>query len=97
MCADLKIRVLRGNMYVMFELSSEEFSRAREEAPPKIFSASFHKTQPLGHNLDPAFTLQTGSIAELDPDHSEKTGTHLPFCIRDAFVIYIVARFYKSL
>ncbi|XP_026145668.1 SWI/SNF complex subunit SMARCC1b isoform X2 [Carassius auratus] len=51
----------------------EEFSKAREEAPPKIFSASFHKTQPLGHNLDPAFTLQTGSIAELDPDHSEKT------------------------
>uniref|UniRef100_A0A8C1K159 SWI/SNF related, matrix associated, actin dependent regulator of chromatin, subfamily c, member 1b n=1 Tax=Cyprinus carpio TaxID=7962 RepID=A0A8C1K159_CYPCA len=59
----------------------EEFSRAREEAPPEIFSASFHKTQRLGHNLDPAFTLQTGSIAELDPDHSEKTGTHLTFFI----------------
>uniref|UniRef100_A0A672KW93 SWI/SNF complex subunit SMARCC1-like n=1 Tax=Sinocyclocheilus grahami TaxID=75366 RepID=A0A672KW93_SINGR len=51
----------------------EEFSRAREEAPPEIFSASFHKAQRVGHNLDPAFTLQTGSIAELDPDHSEKT------------------------
>lgn len=51
----------------------EEFSRAREEAPPEIFSASFHRTQRLGHNLDPAFTLQTGSIAGLDPDHSEKT------------------------
>uniref|UniRef100_A0A672SIK1 SWI/SNF complex subunit SMARCC1-like n=1 Tax=Sinocyclocheilus grahami TaxID=75366 RepID=A0A672SIK1_SINGR len=51
----------------------EEFSRAREEAPPEIFSASFHKTQQLGHNLDPAFTLQMGSIAGLDPDHSEKT------------------------
>uniref|UniRef100_A0A8C1TYN6 SWI/SNF related, matrix associated, actin dependent regulator of chromatin, subfamily c, member 1b n=1 Tax=Cyprinus carpio TaxID=7962 RepID=A0A8C1TYN6_CYPCA len=59
----------------------EEFSRAREEAPPEIFSASFHKTQRLRHNLDPAFTLQTGSIAELDPDHSEKTGTHLTFFI----------------
>uniref|UniRef100_A0A672SHU6 SWI/SNF complex subunit SMARCC1-like n=1 Tax=Sinocyclocheilus grahami TaxID=75366 RepID=A0A672SHU6_SINGR len=57
----------------------EEFSRAREEAPPEIFSASFHKTQQLGHNLDPAFTLQMGSIAGLDPDHSEKTGTHLTF------------------
>uniref|UniRef100_A0A672KUK3 SWI/SNF complex subunit SMARCC1-like n=1 Tax=Sinocyclocheilus grahami TaxID=75366 RepID=A0A672KUK3_SINGR len=54
----------------------EEFSRAREEAPPEIFSASFHKAQRVGHNLDPAFTLQTGSIAELDPDHSEKTGTY---------------------
>uniref|UniRef100_A0A673KSS5 SWI/SNF complex subunit SMARCC1-like n=1 Tax=Sinocyclocheilus rhinocerous TaxID=307959 RepID=A0A673KSS5_9TELE len=51
----------------------EEFSRAREEAPPEIFNASFHKAQSVGHNLDPAFTLQTGSIAELDPDHSEKT------------------------
>uniref|UniRef100_A0A8C1BUN7 SWI/SNF related BAF chromatin remodeling complex subunit C1b n=1 Tax=Cyprinus carpio carpio TaxID=630221 RepID=A0A8C1BUN7_CYPCA len=59
----------------------EEFSRAREEAPPEIFSASFHKTQRLRHNLDPAFTLQTGSIAELDPDHSENTGTHLTFFI----------------
>ncbi len=66
-------------MYVMFELFSEEFSRAREEAPPEIFSASFHRTQRLGHHLDPAFTLQTGSIAGLVPDHSEKTGTHLPF------------------
>uniref|UniRef100_A0A8C1YR67 SWI/SNF related, matrix associated, actin dependent regulator of chromatin, subfamily c, member 1b n=1 Tax=Cyprinus carpio TaxID=7962 RepID=A0A8C1YR67_CYPCA len=54
----------------------EEFSRAREEAPPEIFSASFHRAQRIGHNLDPAFTLQTGSIAELDPDHSEKTGTY---------------------
>uniref|UniRef100_A0A671SU95 SWI/SNF complex subunit SMARCC1-like n=1 Tax=Sinocyclocheilus anshuiensis TaxID=1608454 RepID=A0A671SU95_9TELE len=51
----------------------EEFSRAREEAPPEIFSASFHKTQQLGHNFDPAFILQMGSIAGLDPDHSEKT------------------------
>uniref|UniRef100_A0A671SV22 SWI/SNF complex subunit SMARCC1-like n=1 Tax=Sinocyclocheilus anshuiensis TaxID=1608454 RepID=A0A671SV22_9TELE len=57
----------------------EEFSRAREEAPPEIFSASFHKTQQLGHNFDPAFILQMGSIAGLDPDHSEKTGTHLTF------------------
>uniref|UniRef100_A0A8C2JDA1 SWI/SNF related, matrix associated, actin dependent regulator of chromatin, subfamily c, member 1b n=1 Tax=Cyprinus carpio TaxID=7962 RepID=A0A8C2JDA1_CYPCA len=51
----------------------EEFSRAREEAPPEIFSASFHRAQRIGHSLDPAFTLQTGSIAELDPDHPEKT------------------------
>uniref|UniRef100_A0A673LAY0 SWI/SNF complex subunit SMARCC1-like n=1 Tax=Sinocyclocheilus rhinocerous TaxID=307959 RepID=A0A673LAY0_9TELE len=57
----------------------EEFSRAREEAPPEIFSASFHKIQQLGHNLDPAFTLQTDSIVGLDPDHSEKTGTRLTF------------------
>uniref|UniRef100_A0A8C1K1G4 SWI/SNF related, matrix associated, actin dependent regulator of chromatin, subfamily c, member 1b n=1 Tax=Cyprinus carpio TaxID=7962 RepID=A0A8C1K1G4_CYPCA len=64
----------------------EEFSRAREEAPPEIFSASFHKTQRLGHNLDPAFTLQTGSIAELDPDHSEKTGTHLTFLYIDSML-----------
>uniref|UniRef100_A0A8C1FRN7 SWI/SNF related BAF chromatin remodeling complex subunit C1b n=1 Tax=Cyprinus carpio carpio TaxID=630221 RepID=A0A8C1FRN7_CYPCA len=54
----------------------EEFSRAREETPPEIFSASFHRAQRIGHSLDPAFTLQTGSIAELDPDHSEKTGTY---------------------
>uniref|UniRef100_A0A673LAC4 SWI/SNF complex subunit SMARCC1-like n=1 Tax=Sinocyclocheilus rhinocerous TaxID=307959 RepID=A0A673LAC4_9TELE len=57
----------------------EEFSRAREEAPPEIFSASFHKIQQLGHNLDPAFTLQTDSIVGLDPDHSEKTGTQESF------------------
>uniref|UniRef100_A0A8C2JGF3 SWI/SNF related, matrix associated, actin dependent regulator of chromatin, subfamily c, member 1b n=1 Tax=Cyprinus carpio TaxID=7962 RepID=A0A8C2JGF3_CYPCA len=58
----------------------EEFSRAREEAPPEIFSASFHRAQRIGHSLDPAFTLQTGSIAELDPDHPEKTGTYFFSC-----------------
>uniref|UniRef100_A0A8C1TQF7 SWI/SNF related, matrix associated, actin dependent regulator of chromatin, subfamily c, member 1b n=1 Tax=Cyprinus carpio TaxID=7962 RepID=A0A8C1TQF7_CYPCA len=58
----------------------EEFSRAREEAPPEIFSASFHRAQRIGHNLDPAFTLQTGSIAELDPDHSEKTASEKMIC-----------------
>ncbi|XP_039534814.1 SWI/SNF complex subunit SMARCC1b isoform X2 [Pimephales promelas] len=50
----------------------EEFSRAREEAPPELFTASFHKAQRVGHNLDPAFMLQTGGIAGLD-DSSEKT------------------------
>ncbi|ROL45892.1 SWI/SNF complex subunit SMARCC1 [Anabarilius grahami] len=50
----------------------EEFSRAREEAPPELFNASFHKAQRIRHNLDPAFTLQTGGIAGLDADHSEK-------------------------
>ncbi|XP_048058192.1 SWI/SNF complex subunit SMARCC1b isoform X1 [Megalobrama amblycephala] len=50
----------------------EEFSRAREEAPPELFNASFHKAQRVRHNLDPAFTLQTGGIAGLDADHSEK-------------------------
>uniref|UniRef100_A0A8C2PZ14 SWI/SNF related, matrix associated, actin dependent regulator of chromatin, subfamily c, member 1b n=1 Tax=Cyprinus carpio TaxID=7962 RepID=A0A8C2PZ14_CYPCA len=58
----------------------EEFSRAREEAPPEIFSASFHRAQRIGHSLDPAFTLQTGSIAELDPDHPEKTASEKMIC-----------------
>ncbi|XP_051526419.1 SWI/SNF complex subunit SMARCC1-like isoform X2 [Myxocyprinus asiaticus] len=51
----------------------EEFSRAREEAPPEFFNASFHKSQRVGHNLDPAFTLQPSGIAELEPDQLEKT------------------------
>uniref|UniRef100_A0A9R1SQ35 SWI/SNF related BAF chromatin remodeling complex subunit C1b n=2 Tax=Cyprinus carpio TaxID=7962 RepID=A0A9R1SQ35_CYPCA len=59
----------------------EEFSRAREETPPEIFSASFHRAQRIGHSLDPAFTLQTGSIAELDPDHSEKTEESFDMCL----------------
>ncbi|XP_077051623.1 SWI/SNF complex subunit SMARCC1b isoform X1 [Siphateles boraxobius] len=50
----------------------EEFSRAKEEAPPELFTASFHKAQRVGHNLDPAFMLQTGGIAGLDYN-SEKT------------------------
>uniref|UniRef100_A0A671MC53 SWI/SNF complex subunit SMARCC1-like n=1 Tax=Sinocyclocheilus anshuiensis TaxID=1608454 RepID=A0A671MC53_9TELE len=68
----------------------EEFSRAREEAPPEIFSASFHKAQRVGHNLDPAFTLQTGSIAELDPDHSEKTGTYFLVFFKNSHAISTV-------
>jgi len=59
-----------------FDCLSEEFSRAREEAPTELFTASFHKAQRVGHNLDPAFMLQTGGIAGLD-DSSEKTGTCL--------------------
>uniref|UniRef100_A0A671M540 SWI/SNF complex subunit SMARCC1-like n=1 Tax=Sinocyclocheilus anshuiensis TaxID=1608454 RepID=A0A671M540_9TELE len=69
----------------------EEFSRAREEAPPEIFSASFHKAQRVGHNLDPAFTLQTGSIAELDPDHSEKTGTYFLVFFKKCFMYHAIS------
>ncbi|XP_051948886.1 SWI/SNF complex subunit SMARCC1b isoform X2 [Xyrauchen texanus] len=51
----------------------EEFSRAREEIPPEFFNASFHKSQSVGYNLDPAFTLQSSGIAGLEPDQVEKT------------------------
>ncbi|XP_055075399.2 SWI/SNF complex subunit SMARCC1b isoform X2 [Misgurnus anguillicaudatus] len=51
----------------------EEFSRAREEAPTDIFTVAFQKSQRVGHNLDSAFALQSGGIAGLDQDPSEKT------------------------
>lgn len=57
----------------------EEFSRAREEAPIELFTVGFQKTQRVGHNLDSTFTLQSGGIAGLDPEQSEKTGTVLLF------------------
>ncbi|XP_051520679.1 SWI/SNF complex subunit SMARCC1-like [Myxocyprinus asiaticus] len=47
----------------------EEFSRAREEAPPEFFNASFLKAQRVGHNLEATFT----GIAGLETDQSEKT------------------------
>lgn len=58
---------------------SEEFSRVREEAPIELFTVGFQKTQRVGHNLDSTFTLQSGGIAGLDPDLSEKTGNVLLF------------------
>lgn len=37
----------------------------------------FQKTQRVGHNLDSTFTLQSGGIAGLDMDQSDKTGNFL--------------------
>lgn len=58
-------------------LSTEEFSRVREEVPAELVEAHVKKVQEAARStgkVDPAFGLESSGIAGTAPEEPEKTG-----------------------
>lgn len=58
-------------------MSTEEFSRVREEVPAELVEAHVKKVQEAARStgkVDPAFGLESSGIAGTAPEEPEKTG-----------------------
>ena len=68
------------NIWIINEcicLSTEEFSRVREEVPAELVEAHVKKVQEAARStgkVDPAFGLESSGIAGTAPEEPEKTG-----------------------
>lgn len=65
---------VRNNLW---NLSTEEFSRVREEVPTELVEAHVKKVQEAARStgkVDPTFGLESSGIAGTAPEEPEKTG-----------------------